>query len=171
MNKSLSIPALFAALLSLGGCGDQASSSAPKPTAATITAAVPRQSPVLRQDTLTVRRPDAAQVARGRRVYQANCAVCHGQNGQGTTDWNQPGPNGKYPPPPLDDSAHAWHHPTAMLRQVIRQGSPGGQGDMPAWQGKLSRQEINDVVAYITSLWSGKVYALWYRQVEHRARQ
>jgi len=64
---------------------------------------------------------------------------------------------------PLDDSAHAWHHPTAVLVKVVREGSPGGQGNMPAWKDKLGEQEIRDVVTYIKSLWSEPVYRLWWK--------
>ena len=46
---------------------------------------------------------------------------------------------------------------------MIREGSPGGQGNMPAWKGKLSEQEMQDVVTYIKSLWSDEVYGLWWQ--------
>ncbi|ODU47243.1 MAG: cytochrome C [Thiobacillus sp. SCN 63-374] len=78
-------------------------------------------------------------------------------------DWRVRDADGMFPPPPLDDSAHAWHHPTAALLEVIRDGSPQGQGKMPAWKGKLSEQEMQDVVVYIKSLWSDPVYRLWWK--------
>lgn len=145
------------ALLSLAllaGCGQGEQAGAP----ATSTTSVVRQQ-------------DAAQVARGLVVYEQYCAACHGEQGKGQPgDWRQRGPDGKYPPPPLDDSAHAWHHPTAMLKRVIAQGSPGGSGNMPAWQGHLSEGQIDDVVAYIKSLWSNEIYAVWY-DIEQRSLQ
>ena len=52
---------------------------------------------------------------------------------------------------------------TAVLLDMIRNGSPQGQGKMPAWKGKLSEQEMQDVVAYIKSLWSDPVYRLWWK--------
>ena len=105
---------------------------------------------------------DPAQVARGKAVYEKACMECHGVGGRGQPgDWRIRDADGYYPPPPLDDSAHAWHHPTAVLLQVIRDGSPQGEGKMPAWKGKLTEQEMQDVVAYIKSLWSDEVYALW----------
>ena len=108
------------------------------------------------------RKLDAAQVARGKAVYEKHCLECHGAGGRGQGgDWRIRDAQGYFPPPPLDDSAHAWHHPTAALLEVIRNGSPPGQGRMPAWKGKLSEQEMQDVVAYIKSLWPDDVYKLW----------
>jgi len=113
-------------------------------------------------ETLIERNLDPAQVARGKAVYEKVCLECHGVGGTGQPgDWRVRDAEGHFPPPPLDDSAHAWHHPTAVLLEVIRDGSPPGQGKMPAWKGKLSEQEMQDVVAYIKSLWSDEVYRLW----------
>jgi mono/diheme cytochrome c family protein len=112
---------------------------------------------------------DAAQVARGRAVYRQHCAECHGVEGGGQPgDWRVRDADGNYPPPPLDDNAHAWHHPTAVLLQAIRDGSPPGEGNMPAWKGKLSEQEMQDVVVYIKSLWSDQVYRMWW-DIEQRS--
>ena len=105
---------------------------------------------------------DRAQIARGRIVYEKNCQSCHGVEGKGnSTDWRIRRPNGMYQPPPLDDSAHAWHHPTADLRQMIKQGSMPGIGDMPPWEGILTEAEIDDVIVYINSLWSEEMYGYW----------
>jgi mono/diheme cytochrome c family protein len=107
---------------------------------------------------------DAAQVARGQAVYTEHCLTCHGPDGRGLPgDWRVREADGRFPPPPLDDSAHAWHHPTAVLLEVIREGSPGGQGNMPAWKDKLAEQQMQDVVAYIKSLWSDEIYTLWWK--------
>jgi mono/diheme cytochrome c family protein len=45
---------------------------------------------------------DAAQVARGRQVYAANCAICHGDHLEGQPDWRIREPDGKLPAPPPD---------------------------------------------------------------------
>ena len=109
------------------------------------------------------RNRDSAQLARGQAVYARHCLECHGEAGRGKVlDWRIRDADGHFPPPPLDDSAHAWHHPTAVLLEVIREGSPAGQGKMPAWKDKLTEQEMRDVVAYIKSLWSEPVYRLWW---------
>jgi mono/diheme cytochrome c family protein len=115
---------------------------------------------------------DPAQVARGLAIYKKSCAECHGAEGKGQPgDWRIPGADGKYPPPPLDDSAHAWHHPTAALLYVIYEGSPGGQGNMPAWKDRLSEHEMQDVVVYIKSLWSDPVYRLWSKTEQQSLQQ
>ena len=107
---------------------------------------------------------DAQQIARGQAVYTQHCMACHGTDGKGPPgDWRIRDADGRFPPPPLDDSAHAWHHPTADLLETVRDGSPGGQGNMPAWNGKLSEQAMQDVVAYIKTLWSDPVYQLWWK--------
>jgi len=107
---------------------------------------------------------DAQQIARGQAVYTQHCMACHGTDGKGPPgDWRIRDADGRFPPPPLDDSAHAWHHPTAALLETVRDGSPGGQGNMPAWNGKLSEQAMQDVVAYIKTLWSDPVYQLWWK--------
>lgn len=115
---------------------------------------------------------DPAQLRRGAALYQVHCSSCHGDRGQGTLlPWNVRQADGFYPPPPLDDSAHAWHHPTAVLARVVRDGSPPGEGRMPAWKDRLSEQQIVDVVVYVTSLWSDETYHLWFAQVETPARR
>lgn len=113
---------------------------------------------------------DPAQVARGEALYNAHCVACHGPRGRGLPgDWRKPGPDGRYPPPPLDDGAHAWHHPTEVLRKVIRKGSPPGMGNMPAWEGKLTGREIDELIVYIRSLWSDEIHARW-RQIEMQSK-
>ncbi|HET9700690.1 MAG TPA: cytochrome c [Burkholderiales bacterium] len=146
--------ALVLAALLVAACGErgQAPSAAPAPASKDA-----------------ARGLDPTSIARGETVYNAHCAECHGPRGAGLPgDWRKTGPDGKYPPPPLDDSAHAWHHPTEVLRRVIRKGSPPGMGNMPAWAGKLNEREIDDVVAYIKSLWSDEAYARW-QQIESQS--
>jgi len=103
-----------------------------------------------------------SELAVGQRVYAANCAVCHGANAEAVTTWRTPGDDGKYPPPPLDGTAHAWHHSRAVLKNVIENGSQPGQGNMPAWKGKLSDEEIESVISWFQSKWTDQVYDAWY---------
>jgi mono/diheme cytochrome c family protein len=118
------------------------------------------------------RQYDPAQLARGAKLYQKHCARCHGDRGQSTVlPWNVRQADGFYPPPPLDDTAHAWHHPSAVLAGVVGDGSPPGEGRMPAWRGILATQDIADVVVYLTSFWSDATYRLWFEQIETPARR
>ncbi|MFP4611732.1 MAG: c-type cytochrome, partial [Thiohalophilus sp.] len=52
------------------------------------------------------RNQDMQQILRGGKIYQQNCAVCHGKLGQGAENWRQRDEDGKFPPPPLDGSGH-----------------------------------------------------------------
>lgn len=119
--------------------------------------------------TAPVRVTDAGQLARGAKIYKANCAVCHGVQSQGAMNWQKPGPDGKYPAPPLDDSAHAWHHPYAQLKQTIQEGTLKLGGSMPAWKGKLTDSDTDAVIAYFQSLWSAEIYQAW-EDIDRRSR-
>jgi mono/diheme cytochrome c family protein len=154
-QSNASIVVILSAALALGAC-DKTSEPAP----AQMHEAATSGSDVAPLE----RNLDPAQVERGHAVYTQHCVECHGVAGKGLSgDWRVRDAEGRYPPPPLDDSAHAWHHPTTVLLEAIRDGSPPGEGNMPAWKGKLSEQEMQDVVAYIKSLWSDQVYRLWLK--------
>lgn len=111
---------------------------------------------------------DFAQVSRGARLFQNNCAECHGADGQGAPNWRQRDAEGLFPAPPLNGTGHAWHHPQNMLHYVIKNGSPGGQGRMPSWGDKLTEQEIEDIIAWFKSKWPKQVYEAWYRMNEKK---
>ena len=106
----------------------------------------------------------AEQVKTGGSVFQANCAVCHGAEAQGlAADWKLRTADGSFPPPPLNGTAHAWHHPRSVLvQQISRGGIPLG-GKMPAFKGKLSDEEILAAIAYFQSFWPEHIYAQWQK--------
>ena len=111
-------------------------------------------------------------VSVGAKVYQTNCAACHGKKGEGAVNWREVGADGKLPAPPLNGTGHAWHHPLQILYNVIHKGSPGGQGNMPAWQGKLSDEEILAAIAWFQSKWPEEIYQNWLaRDNAFRQRQ
>jgi len=112
---------------------------------------------------------DPARIARGADVYRQHCAACHGERAQGTFAWERPGADGKYPAPPLDGSAHAWHHPTAQLKQTIQDGTLKLGGSMPAWKGKLSEADTEAVIAYFQSRWPAEIYQAW-ADIDRRSR-
>jgi len=102
-----------------------------------------------------------AQVASGADLYQAYCAACHGADGSATAEWRTPDANGVYPPPPLDGSAHTWHHPLVMLEQTIDEGGAKFGGVMPGFGAVLDHDERLAIIAWCQSLWSDEIYARW----------
>lgn len=109
----------------------------------------------------------AAQVSAGADLYQTHCAVCHAADGSATADWRTPDENGIYPPPPLDGSAHTWHHPLAMLEQTIVDGGAPFGGVMPGFGSVLDSSERRAIIAWCQSLWSDEIYARW-RTIDER---
>ncbi|MCP5429033.1 MAG: cytochrome c [Chromatiaceae bacterium] len=101
------------------------------------------------------------QVAAGASLYRENCASCHKENAEGTPDWKTPDVNGKLPPPPLNGTAHAWHHPLEVLRTVVRRGGAPVGGSMPAFADKLDQAQIDAILAWVQSHWSDEIYAIW----------
>ena len=114
-----------------------------------------------RKEAQTGRWYQQAQVERGQQVYRQNCAVCHGGYGQGGRNWTQPDAQGFYPPPPLNGSAHSWHHPYPVLLSTIREGS---RGRMPGWKDQLTGQQIEDVIAYFQHWWPEQAYSRWLQR-------
>lgn len=103
----------------------------------------------------------SAQVAQGALVFQTHCAACHGENAEADPDWRIPGPDGHYPPPPLNGTAHAWHHPRSVLLQVIAKGGVPVGGVMPAFSDVLGGDDSLAAIAYFQSHWPDEIYARW----------
>ncbi len=103
---------------------------------------------------------DAQLVAAGRQVYGQYCASCHGEHLEGQPAWRERGANGRLPAPPHDASGHTWHHPDAVLIEIVSAGletgryaQPGYRSDMPGFATMLSEQQIRASLAYIKSRW------------------
>jgi len=103
-------------------------------------------------------------VSYGAQLFQQNCAVCHGSNAEGTKDWKKTDANGHYPPPPLNGTAHAWHHSIPQLARSIKEGGIKLGGLMPPFGDQLSDQDVLAVIAYFQSKWPDKVYQVWQGQ-------
>ena len=102
------------------------------------------------------------QITEGKKVFGNNCAACHGSEGQGLTeDWKQPLADDSYPPPPLNGTAHTWHHSKAQLLRTINTGGVPLGGVMPAFKDKLTEKEKEAVMAYFMSLWTDRIYDAW----------
>ena len=100
----------------------------------------------------------ARQIELGGQVYAANCAACHGPEGEGQPDWKTPKEDGTYPAPPHDVSGHTWHHGDGTLLQIIRGGGdsldiPNFKSAMPPFEDTLDHEEIVAVLAYLKSRW------------------
>lgn len=113
---------------------------------------------------------DQALVGPGRAIYMNHCASCHGASLQGQPDWRTRLPNGRLPAPPHDETGHTWHHPDALLIDIVKNGLVPGKtapegyvSDMPAYGKILNDEEIIAVLAYIKSTWPSEV-----RQIQKR---
>ena len=98
---------------------------------------------------------------RGAEVFAQNCAECHGGNAEATPDWRKVNADGKYPPPPLNGTAHAWHHPLDMLRMTVRKGGAPVGGLMPSFEDKLSAGDIDAAIAFFQAKWPDEIYTAW----------
>jgi thiol:disulfide interchange protein DsbC len=106
------------------------------------------------------------QVERGEVIFRENCAACHGPNAEATANWKQRDANGNFPPPPLNGSAHAWHHDLALLRRTVREGGKQLGGVMPAFADRLSAEDIDSAIAFFQSKWPEEVYRKWAANFE-----
>jgi len=102
-----------------------------------------------------------AQVDRGQQLFLANCASCHGAAAQGVPDWNKPLANGKYPPPPLNGTAHAWHHPLKGLKKTIEMGGLSLGGTMPGFGHTLNEADREALVSFFQNKWPQPIYQAW----------
>lgn len=81
---------------------------------------------------------NAWAIAEGKRLYTwLNCAGCHSPNGGGAMG------------PPLTDEEWIYGAEPENIFATIVQGRPNG---MPAWRGKLSNQQVWQLVAYVRTL-------------------
>ncbi|MFT4887160.1 MAG: hypothetical protein ACI8V0_001384 [Pseudohongiellaceae bacterium] len=102
------------------------------------------------------------QLELGAQIFADNCSDCHGQRAQGRfDDWKQKLPDGSFPPPPLNGTAHAWHHPLSVLLGVINQGGVAYGGKMPGFETSLNEQDKLAVIAYFQDFWSTQTYDNW----------
>jgi cytochrome c oxidase subunit II len=81
-------------------------------------------------------------VARGEKVYAANCAACHQPNGKGGG-----------PIKPLDASPVVLDPDKSKQIQVVLNGRTTPTGQMPSWK-QLSDTDIAAVISYTKNNWS-----------------
>jgi cytochrome c oxidase cbb3-type subunit 3 len=83
-------------------------------------------------------------LAAGKALYEANCAVCHGDRGEGMTETGAPALNNRI-----------WLYGGSRA-EVMAQVSNPRHGVMPNWAGRLSDVEIKQVTVYVHSLGGGQ---------------
>jgi mono/diheme cytochrome c family protein len=95
--------------------------------------------------------------AAGATVFSANCAGCHGAAGAGQPGVFPPLANNPYV---TGDAKEVIHTLNYGLNGAIKVGSASYNGQMPAWKGNLTDQQIADVITYIRSSWGNKASAV-----------
>jgi mono/diheme cytochrome c family protein len=103
-----------------------------------------------------------ASAAAGEKVFTTNCSSCHQANGKG-----QPGVF-----PPLAGNPVVTG-PADKVITIVKNGLSGKisvngttyNGQMPAWKGTLSDNDIAAVITYIRSAWGNKAGAVTASQV------
>ena len=97
------------------------------------------------------------RIEAGESIYQKDCASCHGPVN---------GPAPLKAAPVHGDAGHTWHHPDRLLHQWVLDKPPMSTV-MPAFRGRLSDEEVMQVLAYIKSHWQPEIRA---RQTEGSAQ-
>ena len=87
---------------------------------------------------------DAALAAKGATIFADNCAVCHGEKGQG--DREQGAPN-------LTDAIWLYGGDVDTLTTTVTKAR---FGVMPAWTGRLSEADVRAVASYVHGLGGGE---------------
>lgn len=86
----------------------------------------------------------SGDTARGRQLFEANCASCHGIQGQGTDSG----------PPLVHEYYVPSHHADAAFQLAVTRGVQPHHwdfGPMPPVEG-LSSEDVSDIVAYVRQL-------------------
>ena len=105
---------------------------------------------------------DVNVVDLGRVVYTENCDSCRGVALKGQANWRQRDVDVYLPAPPHDETGHTWHHTDSHLFLMTKYGIENMIGksypnNMPAYEDKLTDEEILAVLSYIKSTWPGRI--------------
>ena len=150
LHKLFALSLLSMALLT--ACSEDADKKAP------VVSPVQPQTP--EENRFNVNR-----IANGALLFQEHCAQCHGPEAQGHPDWQRAKKEGYAAAPPLDGTGPAALRRQAELVAVIKNGIKyKGEPVMPAWNGRVSDKQVEDVIIWFQALWPGDVYAKWQRK-------
>jgi mono/diheme cytochrome c family protein len=96
---------------------------------------------------------------RGVRLFHEHCALCHGPEAQGHPDWRNPK---VVAAPPLNGTGNDWKRRKQDMIAIIKNGATReGEPVMPAWKGRMTDQEIEDIITWYQALWPPEVYERW----------
>jgi mono/diheme cytochrome c family protein len=130
--------------------------------AALLVGACGRQEPEApsRQVAVEPDRPVSTEsLFRGVRLFHEHCAQCHGPEAQGHPDWQNPK---AVAAPPLNGTGNEWKRRKQDMIAVIKNGAQrNGEPVMPAWKGRLSDREIEDIITWYQALWPPEMYERW----------
>ncbi len=101
------------------------------------------------------------QVADGKLLFASHCAGCHGDQGQGGSDWDRPKADGSYPPQPLNGSGHSWHHTLSSLEKTLAQGGTHPGATMPGFAEVTTKPQRLAIIAAFQDLWGDLIYSKW----------
>lgn len=93
---------------------------------------------------LSVRAEDAAAAERGSPLFAENCAICHGEQGEGIREMGAPS---------LADDIWLYGSGAEVIAAQI--ANPR-QGMMPAWDGRLNETAVKMATVYVHSLGGGE---------------
>ena len=107
-------------------------------------------------------RDSKEQTQQGKLLYDQNCASCHKKDLRGTKNWRSVDSDGHTVPPPLNGTAHTFHHSDELLHNIIKYGFnnliKNYQGKMLGFGDKLSDKDIDYILAYIKTYWPEDIY-------------
>jgi cytochrome c oxidase cbb3-type subunit 3 len=88
--------------------------------------------------------PAGTDVSAGAKIFAGNCAVCHGDKGQGSRDFGAP---------PLNAQIHLYN---GTHEAIVAQVTHPRHGVMPNWNKRLDPGTIRSVALYVHSLGGGE---------------
>lgn len=98
----------------------------------------------------------AEEISLGTEVYGANCACCHGLNGEGQPHWKTIDDKGKRPAPPHDNTATRGIMQTLSSCRYLpklAEGSSAPGSAMIGYKELLTLEEMEASLAYIKTFW------------------
>jgi mono/diheme cytochrome c family protein len=111
--------------------------------------------------------PSSAQMAAGEKVYRSDCIACHEADGSSAPRIY----------PPLPGNANLQSADPASTLRIILQGAESvttprapNKGSMPAYDTKLTDQQIADVTTYIRNAWVNAAPAVTAAEVTKARR-